>query len=159
MAMQLHMIAVGRRMPTWVVDAVDAYRKRFPPHCRLQLVEIAAGRRSKGADLARINRDEGERLLAAVPAGARVIALERRGHELDTAQLADQLRGWLEQGRDVVFLIGGPEGLAGPCLDRADAVWSLSRLTLAHPVARVVMAEQLYRAWSVVAGLPYHRDD
>jgi 23S rRNA (pseudouridine1915-N3)-methyltransferase len=131
----------------------------MPRHCDIQLHEINAGHRGKNADLARINREEGERLLAAIPAGARVIALERNGRSKSTENLATALDGWMLEGRDAAFLIGGPEGLSQACQQRADEIWSLSGMTMAHPVVRVVLAEQLYRAWSIHAGLPYHRGD
>lgn len=155
--MQINIIAVGKRMPQWVDEAYREYARRMPRHCSLNLVEITAGHRGKNADLERINRDEGERLLAAIPGSARVIALERRGKNKSTEDLAMALDRWLQDGQDVALLIGGPEGLSKDCLTRADEIWSLSGLTLAHPVVRVVLAEQLYRAWSIHAGLPYHR--
>jgi 23S rRNA (pseudouridine1915-N3)-methyltransferase len=154
---QIHVIAVGDRMPEWVTAAYQEYAKRMPPQCRLVLREIPAGKRGKGSDLGRITRDEGARQLAAVPGGARIVALDRAGEELDTLELADTLRARLAEGRNLALLVGGPEGLAPECLARAEDKWSLSKLTLAHPVVRVVLAEQLYRAWSVVGGLPYHR--
>lgn len=157
--MQISLIAVGRRMPQWVDDAYTEYARRMPRHCSLKLVEINAGKRSKSADIARINRQEGERLLEAIPPGSRVVALERTGREKSTEQLADSMEKWLASGQDVVLLVGGPEGLSRDCLDRADECWSLSKMTLAHPLVRVVLAEQLYRAWSIIANLPYHRGE
>jgi len=157
--MQISLIAVGRRMPQWVDDAYKEYARRMPHHCSLKLVEINAGKRSKSADIARINRQEGERLLEAIPPGSRVVALERTGREKSTEQLADSMEKWLAGGQDVVLLVGGPEGLSRDCLDRADECWSLSKMTLAHPLVRVVLAEQLYRAWSIIANLPYHRGE
>ena len=155
--MQIHIIAVGERMPAWVEAGYAEYAKRLPHECRLVLREIPAGKRTKGADLARLTRDEGARQLAAIPAGARVVALDVTGRALDTATLAGRLERQLSEGRDLALLIGGPEGLAGECLQRADERWSLSALTLAHPLVRVVLAEQLYRAWSIINKLPYHR--
>ena len=157
--MQILLVAVGRRMPQWVDEAFAEYARRMPRHCSLQLIEINAGKRAKNADITRINREEGERLLEAVPAGSRVIALERTGKEKNTEQLAESMEKWLEGGHDVVFLVGGPEGLSKACLDRADECWSLSKMTLAHPLVRVVLAEQIYRAWSIIANLPYHRGE
>jgi len=157
--MQIYLIAVGRRMPQWVDEAYNEYARRMPRHCSLKLIEINAGKRSKGADVARINRQEGERLLEAIPAGSRVIALERTGQEQTTEKLAAGMEKWLAGGQDVVLLVGGPEGLSRACLDRADACWSLSKMTFAHPLVRVVLAEQLYRAWSIIANLPYHRGE
>ncbi|BAU47184.1 50S rRNA methyltransferase [Sulfurifustis variabilis] len=155
--MQIHLIAVGTRMPQWVEEGYAEYAKRLPTQLRLTLREIPAGRRTKGADLERLLRDEGERVLAAVPARARVIALERTGRSLATRELAAAVQAQLARGADLALLVGGPEGLAPACLARADETWSLSALTLAHPVVRVVLAEQLYRAWSIIAGTPYHR--
>ena len=157
--MQIYLIAVGRRMPQWVDDAYNEYARRMPRHCSLKLIEINAGKRSKSADVARINREEGERLLEAIPAGSRVIALERTGREKSTEQLATGMEKWLAGGQDVVLLVGGPVGLSRSCLVRADECWSLSKMTLAHPLVRVVLAEQLYRAWSIIANLPYHRGE
>jgi len=155
--MHIYLIAVGERMPDWVEAGYAEYAKRMPRECRLVLKEITAGRRGKNADLARLIEHEGARQLAAVPAGARVVALDRAGKMLDTEALSERLGKWLTGGRDVALLVGGPEGLAPACLTHADERWSLSPLTLAHPVVRVVVAEQLYRAWSIIANKPYHR--
>jgi 23S rRNA (pseudouridine1915-N3)-methyltransferase len=153
----IHLIAVGGRMPVWVEVGFDGYAARMPRECRLLLQEIPAGKRGKGADIVRIARREGEQLLAAVPKGARIVALEREGRELSSEQLAAELKAQLARGGDLALLVGGPEGLSDSCLARADAKWSLSKLTLAHPLVRVVVAEQLYRAWSILNNLPYHR--
>ncbi|MBI5611987.1 MAG: 23S rRNA (pseudouridine(1915)-N(3))-methyltransferase RlmH [Gammaproteobacteria bacterium] len=155
--MHIHLIAVGKGMPAWVEAGYQEYAKRLRGECRLVLKEIPAGRRAKGADIARLIKDEGARCLAALPKGARAIALERTGRALSTQELARKLPGWLAEGRDVALLIGGPEGLASACLERADETWSLSALTLPHPLVRVLVAEQLYRAWSIYKNLPYHR--
>ncbi len=156
--MHIHLIAVGQGMPAWVEAGYQEYAKRLRGgECRLALKEIPAGRRGKGADIARLIKDEGQRCLAAVPKGARLIALERTGRALDTQALARKLPDWLTAGRDVALMIGGPEGLARECLERADETWSLSALTLPHPLVRVLVAEQLYRAWSIYKHLPYHR--
>lgn len=144
-------------MPDWVNAAYEDYAKRLPPQCRLRLREIPAGRRTKGADIGRLVQEEGARQMAAVPAGCRVIALETAGKQMNTQQLAENLESQLARGEDLALLIGGPEGLARECVDKANEVWSLSRLTLAHPLVRVVLAEQLYRAWSIINHLPYHR--
>jgi 23S rRNA (pseudouridine1915-N3)-methyltransferase len=157
--MQVHLIAVGTRMPEWVQAAEEEYRRRMPPHLRWTLREIPPARRGKGADIARLLREEGERILAAVPKDCFVIALERTGRPVDSEGMAASLNDWLAGGRDVALLIGGPEGLSPDCLRRADLLWSLSPLTLAHPVARVVLAEQLFRAWSITANRPYHRGE
>lgn len=155
--MNIHLIAVGDKMPRWVQDGYAEYAKRLPAECSLQLVEITPGKRGKHSDIARTIRDEGERMLAAIPKGARVIALEVTGRAWTTEQLASQVEGWLAGGRDIALLVGGPEGLAEPCRQRADQQWSLSPLTLPHPLVRVLLSEQLYRAWSILRGHPYHR--
>ncbi len=156
--MKIHLIAIGTRMPVWVRAGYAEYAKRVTGICRLDLIEVAAAKRGKNADIARATQDEGERMLRAVPSDCRIVALERSGRRKNTLQLADALRGWLNDGRDVAFLVGGPEGLSTACLRRAHETWSLSELTLAHPLVRVVLAEQIYRAWSIVNNLPYHRD-
>jgi len=155
--MRIHLIAVGKRMPGWVEAGSEEYRKRMPPECRLELVEIAAGQRGKGVDLARLQREEGEKMLAAIPRGAEVVALEAGGKMVDTEGLSRWLEGWLAGGRDVALLVGGPEGLAPDCLARADRRWSLSPLTFPHPLVRILVAEQLYRAMSILKGHPYHK--
>ena len=144
-------------MPAWVQAGYREYATRLPRECALNLIEIPAGKRSPNADLTRLIRAEGERLQAAVPSGSRIIALDERGREWNTAELADQLTGWLREGRDLSLLVGGPEGLDAACRERAEQLWSLSRLTLPHPLVRVVVAEQLYRAWSLLRNHPYHR--
>lgn len=155
--MKLHVLAIGQKMPAWVDAAVAEYSARMPAHCALQFTGLPAGKRGKGADLARITREEGARLQAATPRQAYVVALDVRGRVVSTEVLAERLQGWLAAGRDVALWVGGPEGLSEACLAQAHWRWSLSPLTFAHPVVRVILAEQLYRAWSVVAGLPYHR--
>lgn len=155
--MRLHLIAVGNRMPGWVEQGYAEYAKRLPADCALQLHEIAPGKRTKGADLERARREEGDKMLAALPKGAYVVALEVGGKDWSTEDLAQRLAEWRQLGRDVALLVGGPEGLADSCRARADVQWSLSRLTLPHPLVRIVLAEQIYRAWSLLQGHPYHR--
>ena len=155
--MQIHIIAVGERMPAWVDAGYREYAKRLSRECRLMLHEVPAGRRTKGADLRRLIEQEGQRQLAAIPSGARVIALDRGGKQMDTETLAAEMKRRMTSGDNLALLIGGPEGLAPACLERAHERWALSELTLAHPVVRVVLAEQLYRAWSIIKNLPYHR--
>lgn len=155
--MNIHLIAVGEKMPTWVQQGYAEYAKRIPAECALKLTEISPGKRGKNADIARAMRDEGQRMLAAIPKGAFVIALEVDGKAWSTEKLADQLDSWMNLGSDVALLVGGPEGLSPECKTAAQLKWSLSPLTLPHPLVRVVIAEQLYRAWSVMRNHPYHR--
>lgn len=144
-------------MPAWVAQGYEEYSRRMPPECALQLVEIPAGKRGKGADISRISHQEGEQTIAAIPKGAKVIAMDVNGREWSTEELARQMDDWRHEGRDIALLVGGPEGLAPQCLEHADQRWSLSRMTLPHPLVRIVIAEQLYRAWSILSNHPYHR--
>lgn len=149
------MIAAGTRMAAWVQDGTREYTRRLPPEYRFELLEIPLARPGRGTE--RGLREEGERMLAALGRSDRVVGLAVHGRLLSTADLAARLRGWQRGGRDVAFLIGGPEGLAPVCLERAELVWSLSPLTFPHGLVRVLLAEQLYRAWTLLAGHPYHR--
>lgn len=155
--MKIHLIAVGEKMPRWVQEGYQEYTKRLPNECALHLTEIPLGHRGKNADIARLTRVEGERMLAAIPDGCKVIALDVKGKAWSTESLSSQLNDWMSSGDDVALLVGGPEGLAADCQARAQLKWSLSALTLPHPLVRVVVAEQLYRAWSILRNHPYHR--
>ena len=156
--MRILLIGAGTRPPAWVAAGFQDYARRLPPECRLELAEIPLGRRGKGQDPARAIASEGQRMLQAIPAGSRVLALDLAGQAWSTADLARKLGDWLAQGRDLALLVGGPDGLASACLERADARWSLSPLTFPHALVRVLLAEQLYRAWSLLRGHPYHRE-
>ncbi len=160
-------------MPTWVDEGFAEYAKRLPPSCALTLVEIEPAARGKGlgrgrnksgqrpqlsaAERNRLLAEEGERLLKAIPSTAHAIALDARGRAWSTEALARELEAWMAGGRDLVLLVGGPDGLSADCLARAEQHWSLSPLTFPHPLVRVILAEQLYRAWSIIQGHPYHR--
>lgn len=157
--MRIKLIAVGTRMPKWVEQGYKEYAQRMPNLCQLELVEIAAKKRGKNADTARILRDEATAIKAAIPAGTLVIALDRKGKHIDTETLASNLQNWIDESQDVAILIGGPEGIDPNYLAQVQRKWSLSAMTFAHPVVRVMLAEQLYRAWSINANLPYHRGD
>jgi 23S rRNA (pseudouridine1915-N3)-methyltransferase len=156
--MKITIFAVGNKMPTWVEQGVNTFIKRFPNDMPVTFKEIAPSKRSKNADLARIKQLEGDALLNAVGNGKRVVTLEVLGKPWSTPQLAEQLDNWKMDGRDVALLIGGPEGLSSDCLAAADQRWSLSNLTLPHPLVRILVAESLYRAWSVTQNHPYHRE-
>lgn len=155
--MKLHLIAVGQKMPTWVNTGFDEYAKRLPNDCALVLHEIPAGKRGKNADVSRILEDEGQKILDKIPKGAHVVALEVGGKAHTTEKLASRLDDWRHLGSDVALLVGGPEGLSNACRQAAHEQWSLSNLTLPHPIVRVVMAEALYRAYTVLQNHPYHR--
>ncbi len=144
-------------MPQWVEQGIHEYCKRLPPELKLDIKEIALGKRGKGADIQRAIHTEGQQMLAAIGERDRVIALDVMGKAWSTEKLASELQGWQRDGDPVSLLVGGPDGLAAECLQRADVRWSLSALTLPHPVVRVVLAEQLYRAWTINHNHPYHR--
>ena len=155
--MKMTLVAVGTRMPAWVQTGYEEYAKRLPRDCALVLKEIPLAARGKNADLQRAICAEGEAMLAAIPAQERVIALDVGGKPQSTENLAAHLQQWQQQGGNTSLLIGGPDGLAASCLARAQERWSLSALTLPHPLVRIVLAEQLYRAWSLLNRHPYHR--
>lgn len=155
--MRIRVLAVGTRMPDWVTAGWRDYAERLPRECRLELTEIPLVRRGKNPDLDRLRRREGEKLLAACPDGTRLLALAVDGRQWSTPELAEQLAAWLADGRDLALAVGGPDGLDPAVVARAEATWSLSRLTLPHPLVRVLVAEQLYRAWSLLNNHPYHR--
>ena len=155
--MKIYLIAVGNKMPKFVEEGYKEYAKRFPKDCSLELVEIPAQKRGKNADIARITEQEGNQMIAAIPKGALVVTLDIPGKMYNTEQLAEELNSWKNSGRDVALLVGGPEGLSPACKALAEKSWSLSPLTLPHPIVRIILAEALYRAWSVTANHPYHR--
>ncbi|MCB1678939.1 MAG: 23S rRNA (pseudouridine(1915)-N(3))-methyltransferase RlmH [Halioglobus sp.] len=155
--MRLSIVAMGTRMPGWVEEGVREYARRMPRELQLDWREIPLARRGGEVDAQRLCEREGDRLLRAVPEGDTVIALDVAGKALSTVQLAGELRAWQMSGDNYSLLIGGPEGLSAPCLARARWSWSLSALTLPHPLVRVLLAEQLYRAWTINVNHPYHR--
>jgi 23S rRNA (pseudouridine1915-N3)-methyltransferase len=156
--MRIRLLAAGTRMPAWIDAGYQAYATRLPHECRLELKEIPLGRRSRGADLKKAIASEGDRMLSALTPSERIVALEVSGRALDTPQLSRHLDEWMQDGRDIAMLVGGPDGLAPVCLQRAEFRWSLSPLTLPHGLVRIVVAEQLYRAFSLLRGHPYHRE-
>ncbi len=155
--MRLRLIAVGTRMPAWVQEGYAEYARRLPRELKLELVEIPVEARGKNADIARLREAEGDKMLRAAGADSRLLAFDERGAVHDTLAWSKALQQWQQDGRDVALLVGGPDGLAPACLERAEARWSLSKLTFPHPLVRVLIAEQLYRAWSLTVGHPYHR--
>lgn len=152
--MLIRILAIGNKMPDWVEKGYQEYAKRCTA---LQLVEIPAEKRTKTSDIKRLIEREGEKLLAASKPSHRMIALDMKGHSWTTEQLASRLDQWQHEGQNIDLLIGGPDGLSNACLQKAYSKWSLSPLTLPHPLVRIVLAEQLYRAWTILQGHPYHR--
>jgi len=155
--MHIHIISIANKMPDWVNAGYNEYARRMTAECQLNLIELAPAQRSKTTDLKRAIEDEGRRLLKAVPKNAHIIALDVNGRNYTTESLADELQNWLANATDIALLIGGADGLSRECLDSAKSKWSLSKLTFPHPLVRVILAEQLYRAWTISKNHPYHR--
>ena len=155
--MKARLVATGERAPSWVAEGFAEYRKRLSHWLPLELVEVEPGLRGKGRDPQRAIEDEGRRVLAALPKNAHVVALDVPGRPWSSEQLAQRMEHWRQQGRDLAFLVGGPEGHAREVLAAAHESWSLGPLTLPHMLVRLVVAEQLYRAAALLANHPYHR--
>ena len=155
--MRLLIIAVGERVPDWVAKGCKQYVERFRKPWSLTLKEVQSERRSTNADLSKLVRREGPRLLAAVPRGWRIVAFDQEGCQHSTETLTKYFGQWTDDSENIAFLIGGPDGLSKEVLNRANNIWSLSQLTLAHSMARLVILEQFYRAFSILRGMPYHR--
>ena len=162
--MNIYIIAVGTKMPAWVTQGYTEYAKRMQNDCKLVLREVVAAKRDKqttqsAAQLERLLEKERAAIMKALPKNVHIVALEVKGKSYTTEKLAQRLDVWLHQGNDVALLVGGPEGLPPAVSRQANECWSLSALTLPHPLVRVVIAEALYRAWSFKNGHPYHRAD
>jgi 23S rRNA (pseudouridine1915-N3)-methyltransferase len=155
--MQLIIAAVGHKMPAWIETGFGEYAKRMPPECRIQLKEIKPVERSGSRTAETVMAQERTRIEAAIPKGARIVALDERGKDITTVQLAKYLTQWQQDGRDVTFVVGGADGLDAEFKANADLLVRISSLTLPHGMVRVLLAEQLYRAWSITQNHPYHR--
>lgn len=158
--MRIRIIAVGTKMPDWVEQGYAEYAKRMPRDVSVEMLELPLAQRGKNTDIATAMAKEGELMLAAIEKGGKgeqVIALDVKGKPWSTEQLAEQLAGWKMSGSNYCLLIGGPDGLAPDCLALASVKWSLSPLTLPHPLVRIVVIEQLYRACSILQNHPYHK--
>ncbi len=156
--MKLMLVAIGQRQPAWAEAAYEDFAKRFPPELKLELRALKAEPRTLGKSAAALMAAEGRRIEAAIPKSARRVVLDERGERRSTAQLAERLRFWLGDGHDVALIVGGPDGLAATLKASADETLRLSDLTLPHVFVRVLLAEALYRAWSITASHPYHRE-
>ena len=156
--MHIRLLAVGDRQPPWVDEAFDLYAARFPRDWKFRLEVIPTVRRQKNDRSQKAKQAEGDLILAKLNAGEQVVLLDERGRQLDSKALARKVADWQSDGRDLCFVIGGPDGVPESCRARADFTWSLSSLTLPHGLARVLLAEQLYRAHSLQTGHPYHRE-
>mgnify|MGYP003637186133 CR=1 FL=1 len=155
--MRVSLICIGTKMPAWVEDGVAEYRKRLPAEINFEIKELPLPKRGKNTDIRRAIAQEGDAMIAAIPADDRVIALDVLGKAVSTEGLAEALRSWQMDGDNISILVGGPDGLSASCLAVAKQKWSLSAMTLPHPLVRVLFAEQLYRAWTILNNHPYHR--
>ena len=153
----MHLIAVGQKGPAWVAQACDDYLKRLPRELQLNTIEVPLLKRGKNPDIQRIVRDESRKVLDAIPAGCNLVALDVKGKRTTTEKLASALDNWMQQGQDIAIVIGGPDGFSDELLQQADQALSLSDMTFPHPLVRVIIVEQLYRAWSILNNHPYHR--
>ena len=156
--MRVTILSVGHKMPAWIRDGFDEYTRRMPPEVRVELVELKPEERGAGKNAAKAKAVEGERLIAALPEGATLLALDERGKSITTQGLSVLLSEWMRDASRPFFAIGGADGLSDAVKSRADKLVSLSALTLPHGLVRVLLAEQLYRAWSILARHPYHRE-
>jgi 23S rRNA (pseudouridine1915-N3)-methyltransferase len=155
--MQIKLIAVGTKMPEWVIQGFETYQQRLPADYQLTLCEIPAKKRSKTANLTQLIESEQAAIEKMIPNDALTIALDRNGQVIDTQKIADALLNWHDQSQNICIIIGGPEGLQPSWLKNVHFCWSLSSLTLPHPMVRIIIAEQVYRAWSILNNHPYHR--
>lgn len=155
--MKIRLLTITHKSPGWIQEGYEEYAKRLPPSYALELIEIPAEKRTANADLKRITDREGEKMLAAIKPQHYVIALDVKGKLWSTEQLAENLASWQQMGQNIDLLVGGPEGLAPQCLALAKEKWSLSPLTFPHILVKLILAEQIYRAWSILQQHPYHR--
>jgi 23S rRNA (pseudouridine1915-N3)-methyltransferase len=155
--MKIRLLTITHKTPAWIQEGYYEYAKRLPPSCALELIEVPAEKHLQQADIKRIIQREGEKLLAHIKPQHHVIALDVKGSLWTTPQLAEHLAAWQQEGRHIDLLVGGPEGLSPECLQKAEHTWSLSTLTFPHILVRLIVAEQLYRAWSILQKHPYHR--
>ena len=156
--MVIHFITVGQKMPKWVQEGYTEYAKRLPKACSLKLVELPMAQRGKTGSVDKYKTEEAKRILDAVPKGARLIVLDEHGQQVTTYQLAEKMEDWLSGGQDIALIVGGPDGLEKSLINQAQWKWGLSKLTIPHPMVRILVAEQIYRAWSVINNHPYHRE-
>lgn len=155
--MKIRLLTITHKSPAWIQEGYRDYAKRLPSSCTLELVEIPAEKRTANADLQRIMDREGEKMLAAIKPGHHIIALDKGGKNWSSEELSEQLKSWLQNGKNIDLLVGGPEGISPQCLAKAHERWSLSNLTFPHLIVRLIVAEQIYRAHSILNKSPYHR--
>lgn len=156
--MQISIVAVGMRLPSWVNQGVNEYIKRFPPEVKVNLVEVSPVKRNKSAPAERILKQEAEKIRAALPKDNYLIVLDEHGKSRRTTVFAQNMDSWMREGKNIVFVIGGADGVEQELKSQANELWSLSDFTLPHGMARVLLTEQIYRAWTVIKKHPYHRE-
>lgn len=155
--MKIRLLTITHKSPSWIQEGYEEYAKRLPASCALELIEIPAEKRGTNADLKRITEREGKKMLEAIKPNHLVIALDVKGKLWSTEELAEELANWHQGGRNIDLLVGGPEGLSRECLERAEKSWSLSPLTFPHIIVKLIVAEQIYRAFTIMSNHPYHR--
>ena len=156
--MKVHLIAVGKKMPEWINSGYAEFSKRMPPELQIDLIEITPSVRNKTTPTEKNIKEEAKRIQSAIPANSRLIVLDEKGKNFSSIALSKKMESWLPMGQDIVLVIGGADGIDPKIKQQADEKWSLSSFTLPHALVRVVVAEQLYRAWSILKGHPYHRE-
>ena len=155
--MRIRLIAVGNKMPGWVNDGYEEYAGRMPHECRLELVELKLPERTKNSDISKLMALEAELIVGQLKPAERLLALDVKGRNWSTEQLSTEMQRWRQDGRDIALIVGGPDGIDPALLAKAELKWSLSALTLPHPLVRIVVAEALYRAHTLLSNHPYHR--
>ncbi len=152
--MKIHLIAVGKKMPDWINTGYSEFSKRMPPELQINLIEITPSTRNKSTSIEKNIKEEGERIQSAIPDNSKLIVLDEKGKDFSSIALSKEMESWLPMGQDISIVIGGADGIDPVIKQQADEKWSLSSLTLPHALVRVVVAEQLYRAWSIMKGHP-----
>jgi len=156
--MKVHLIAVGKKMPAWINTGYAEFSKRMPPELQINLIEVTPSTRNKSTPIEKNIKEEGELIQSAIPTNSKLIVLDEKGKNFSSVDLSKKMEDWLPMGQDIVLVIGGADGIDPMIKQQADEKWSLSSFTLPHALVRVVVAEQLYRAWSILQGHPYHRE-
>ena len=155
--MKIHLIAVGKKMPEWVNAGFSEFSKRMPPELQINLIEITPSVRNKATPIEKNIKEEGEHIQSVISASSRLIILDEKGKNFSSIELSKKMEAWLPLGQDISLIIGGADGLDDRIKQSADETWSLSSFTLPHALVRVLIAEQLYRGWSILKKHPYHR--
>jgi len=155
---KINLIAVGKKMPEWINNGYTEFSKRMPPELQINLIEITPSTRNKSTPIEKNIKEEGERIQSAIPTNTKLIILDEKGKDFSSIELSKKIEGWLPVGQDIALVVGGADGIDPDIKQQADEKWSLSSFTLPHALVRVVVAEQLYRAWSILQGHPYHRE-